>query len=466
MNENPNGIPNPLNPTPGQKPDVGQVASRAQRPIVASQPSTNQTVANITPTNAPLAAEQLDTGTMNNGQTEPVPTKKNKVGLIVGIIIGAVVLIGAIVAAVILLPNLMGGSDPVVKAMQKIMSGNAPSNVAIDGDINILLNEEGSPIKRVNINLDSDIMVGSMINTSSAVLTFTTYNDKDYSVKFNEVYAADGNIYFKIDGATAALEDSKLLELLTPTSTPTVKDCDSAVTDCVDATNCDSAECLTDETTNANKEESDSSEFLDIIESVDGVWLRLTAENLTSLENSYVPQESPISCMANMVTDLNKNSNTAADLYNKYPFITSTTDKVIIPSKQSPVHLLVINSDNLAGFINSMNNSNLAEEIYSCLGYEDNVSIDEEELGVLISDLPKIYTEVNGNYDFSRLYLESDIDDGTATIIIDLGFEYPTNVNVTEPVDYTDFSKLIQQIMSGLYELPDTVPTNEKTETE
>ena len=115
----------------------------------------------------------------------PEPAKK-KTGLIVGIIVGAIILISGIVAAVLIIS--MNKGDAVAQAMQKIMSGNSPTNVAIDGDINIMVNASDSPIKRINIDLDSDIVTGSMINTSSAILTLTTESNKDFSMKFDELY--------------------------------------------------------------------------------------------------------------------------------------------------------------------------------------------------------------------------------------------------------------------------------------
>ena len=369
MNENSGGTPSPLNPTPEQA--------------------------------------------LSSNQATPEPIKKKKTGLIVGIIIGAVALIGGAVAAVLLLPGLLN-QNPVATAMQRIMSGATPKNVAIDGEFNILINQEDSPIKRVNVNLDSDIVTGSMINTSSAVLTFTTSENKDFSVKFNEIYAADGNVYFKIDGATAALEDSGLLG--------------TGVT---------------------------SSDTLDVVESIDGTWLRVSAEMIQSMSDGST-QESPISCVTDLVTDLNKTNNTAAELYNKYPFITSTTENVFIPSKHSQVYQVGLDSKNLTSFINSITNSNLVGKVYTCLGYEDSVSVSEEDIKTIVDKMPKVFVELNGQNDFSRLYMESNLNDGAASLIIDLGFSYPTNVTVTEPVEYTDFTDVINQLMSGFYMLPDT----------
>lgn len=437
MNENPAGTPIP-GPTPGNAP----VAS----PGAAASPATPESnnIANVNPADSAPAE----------------PVKKKRTGLIIGIIIGIVVLIGGAVALALVLPNLNKG-DAVTLAMQKIMTGNAPTNVAIDGEFNFLINQEGTPIKRVNINLDTDIMTGSMINTSSAVLTFTTYENKDYSIEFDEIYAADGNVYFKIDGATAALEDSDILDLL---MMPTVKDCYDAETDCADAADCISAECITTEDTIDTDTESENDAILDVIESIDGVWIKISSDMFSSFEESFDLEESPISCVTDLVTKLNKNSNTTADLYNKYPFITSTTKDVIIPSKNSQVYLIGVDSEEFTSFANSISNPGVVSDLYTCFGYESNTSFDEDDIKELLANLPKVYAEINGNNDFSRLYLESDINNGDVTLTIDLGFEYPSNVNVTEPVEYTDFTKIIKQLFSGFYELSDTEPAKVEVE--
>ena len=68
--------------------------------------------------------------------------------------------------------------------------------------------------------------------------------------------------------------------------------------------------------------------------------------------------------------------------------------------------------------------------------------------------MPKIYAEVDGDNNFTRLYLTSNLNNGEGTMTIDLGFSYPTNVNVPEPEEYKNFSDVIQEIMSSMYSLP------------
>lgn len=440
MNENPGDTPNPLNPNTNEAP-------KPQEPVVQSV-----SVESLDPDGRPMEKVSPTAG----------PARKGKVGLIIGIIVGAIVLIGGAAAAAVLLN--MKKIDAVSMAMHKIMNGDAPSNVAIDGEINILNNQVGSPIKRINVNLDSDIIVGSMINTSSAVLTFTTYNDKDYSVHFDEVYAANGDLYFKIEGATAALEDSHLLDLLYG-SVKTVTDCSGDETSCVEETD---ANCVTDADGSTNCTEQNEiysyesspmfSGIMDTFKVVDGVWLKISTEEINFLGQSVGTKNSITSCVTNLVSDLNKNSNATAELYNKYPFIVSTTEGVTVPSKGNPVYQVSIDSEKFTNYVNAMDKTKLTTDLYTCLELDDNVSVDEAEMEKIIANLPKVYVEVNGNYDFVRLYTETNADEQNATITLDLGFSYPTNINASEPVEYTNFSEVINQIMSGFFNISGTEP--------
>ena len=126
------------------------------------------------------------------------PAKKKKTGLIAGIIAAVVVLIlGGVAAAIVII--MMNQTDPVTAAMKKIMDGKAPTNVAIDGDINITLNNEFSPVSNIKIALNSKIISSSAINNSVANVTATIRNVGDFNIEFDEVYAGNGDLYFKID---------------------------------------------------------------------------------------------------------------------------------------------------------------------------------------------------------------------------------------------------------------------------
>ena len=413
MNDNPGETPNPLNaggqpaaqPAATPKPSPTPAA-----PVAGSAVSTTAPVESLDPTGRPM--EQ---------KTEaPEQPKKSKAGIIAAIVAGCVLLIGGIIAAVIMMMGSNKG-DAVAAAMQKIMNGEAPKNVAIDGTIDILLNNEDIPFKRININLDSDIMVGSMINTSSAVLTFTDNNNKDYSVEFEEVYAANDDLYFKIEGASDAIKESGILNLM-------------------------SGSGIDDEDTAA---ELDA--VIGLVKSAEGIYLRISSDEMNALKQESIGNESSMNCVTDLVSNLDKNSNSALQLYSKYPFIASTDKNIPIASKQNPIYQIWVDSEQFYGYATEMQNTQIAQSLYNCMGLDDNATITEEDIEAFTSKMPKVYAEINADNNFTRLYFESDISDGAATATVDLGFSYPTNVNVSEPVEYTDFSEFLQTIFKSMY---------------
>ena len=151
------------------------------------------------------------------------------------------------------------------------------------------------------------------------------------------------------------------------------------------------------------------------------------------------------------VIGLDKNSNSAIQLYNKYPFIASTDENIPVASKQNPIYQIWVDDKNFYNYATEMQNTEIASSLYECLGLDDNATITQEDITNITSKMPKVYTEVDADNNFTRLYLESDINNGIATATIDLGFSYPTNINVSEPVEYTDFSEFLQTIFKSMY---------------
>lgn len=376
------------------------------------------------------------------------PKKKKKTGLIVSIIIALVVLIGGGIAAAVVLIN-MNKPDAVAVAIDKMITEGLPDNVAIDGSIDILINNSNSPIKRINTTLDSNIMTGTAINTSSALLTLTLRDDHDYSIEFDEIYAANGDLFFKIDGATAALEDSGLFnQLLNLAPSSDIR------------SESDKLKTPTDEGAENTPIEplvASAGIILDLIETVDGNWLRISVEQL-GLVGYGGGDDSIASCMVNVMGDIAQSSNSIAQAYKKYPFIKSEKDSVLIASKANPVYQVAFNNDNLIQFMGAIQGSQLSKDLTDCINQNNT---NTTNIAQSVASLPKIYVEIDGNNNFTRLYLESDLDNNEATVVVDLGLSYPKNVNVTEPVEYTDFSEMIQEFMVNMFNMPGVEIDNE-----
>lgn len=499
MNENPGGTPNPLNPNPMAGPSpVGPAPMPNPTPVSDPMltPTTNP-MANPAPaqpaagmTTVPVESLAPMNRPMEKAAPTPVPEKKKKTGLIVAIIAALVVLIGGGVAAAMVMMG-MNKSDPVMAAMSKIMSDEAPDKVAIDGNIDIVINNKFSPVSEVKIALNSKVIATSAVNESVAKITATLRNIGDLEVEFDEVYAGNGDLYFKIDGAKSALEDSGLLYMLNLAGqTQNGLDCgedeycqvEELEDNCSPETNCKLEEISDDEyyilgdggqnMLSENTIMYFASLAGSVIEVIDGEWLKVSVDDLSNWSDGMTA-DSNISCITNLVGGINTNSNSAAELYKKYPFVSSTNKDITLESKQYPVYQIIVDSENFAGYVNSIQNSEITESLYSCLGWQDNVKISTDDAAKMVDEMPAIYAEIDDNNNFSRLYLKNTVSDtsgcscpegaicdcapstdSSVDVTIDLGFSYPENVNVPEPEEYRDFSEVVQEIMSSLYSLP------------
>lgn len=450
MNENPGETTNPLNPNSNPL-DANPADSTPLEEIVEEV----QTVS-VTPT--PGSATDPMARPMEQAPTvvEPVKPKKKKTGLIIGIVIAVVLLIGGVAAALIIMN--MNKGDAVAKAIEKIVTGNAPENVVIDGTLTLVPNEDDSLLSNVQIDLDSQASTRSMMNSSIATVTTNFANGNSASFEFDEVYAANGDLYFKLSGLTNAMEDytaamqSAMLESGTA---------GSEVVDCESEDGCVATTEVVEPTSLPVEVEADTSlgvmesltEILSIIENVDGEWLRISTDDLSGV-SELAPQESGTSCLVDFVGNVKNYNNSIAEIYGKNPFITSTTEGVTLASKSGePVYKVTIDSEKFGAFINEFQNSELVSNLFSCMGYE-NSEVNVDNVVKDIDSLPTFYVEVDKDYNFTRLYFTSDLAEGDMTLTTDLGFTYPTNINVAEPAEYTDFSSMIQEIFTSMYALP------------
>ena len=433
------------------------------------RPSPAPTAPTTTPNNTTPVDSLAPAGrTMEQAIPVAASEKKHNTGLIIGIIVAIVVLIVGAVLATLALNK--GESNPVLAAMDKIMGGNAPKNVVIDGDIDINIKDNGSPISKVRISLDSKLSTVSAINETVAQVTATVRNVGDFNVEFDEVYAGNGNLYFKLDGVIDSLEESGILYLLNLTNQmPGIVDCgedeycqnqeiQSLI--CEDEEDCDLMEIDDTEFNVLDNGQNILNEntinyfvsLMDAVELIDGEWLKISVDELGMLSNG-ITYDSSISCITNLVSDLNTNSNSAAELYNEYPFVTATNKDVQLASKLYPVYRVSLNSENFANYVNSIQNSKISSDLYSCLGWDNNVKISSDDAAAIVAEMPETYTEVDKENNFTRLYLESSSINDSVSMKIDLNFSYPNNISVTEPDEYSDFSDMIKEIMSSMYTL-------------
>ena len=182
--------------------------------------------------------------------------------------------------------------------------------------------------------------------------------------------------------------------------------------------------------------------------------MRISTDDVSGA-SGLAPEESNASCLVDLVKNVKNYNNSVAEIYGKNPFITSTTEGVTLASKSGePVYKVTIDTEKFSAFVNEVQNSELVSNLFSCMGYE-NSEVNIDNVAAEINKLPTFYVEVDKDYNFTRLYFTTDLADGGMTLTADLGFTYPTNINVAEPAEYTDFSNIIQEIFTSMYALPE-----------
>lgn len=449
------GTPNPLNPnlTLDANPSEPMMSAQpmsSMRTTSPTQPAPSvQPMGVITdiqgvPTEQATTDDPLNRPMQKAVEEAPKKPKKKKTGLIVGAIVSLVLALGCGVAAAIVIANL-NHKDAVAEAFSRMFSEEAPTNLAVDGTIGIDVLNENSYITDVQIALTGEMTSSSAINTLSAKINLNTVVGRSYSLAASEVYAADGDLYLKLDGITNLLSEvsSQPIEQRSETD-PTVA-IDPEMT--VEAT---TTEGTTDQPNNIDPEMSVGTEMSKFVlaqmtklfEVIDGEWLRIPTDNVGTIAG-LVENNVPI-CSIKFITELSNNSNSLVGAYNHNPFIGSTTENLKVTSEQNPIYQLMIDTDNLAGFFENSVITTAVQNYDDCLGTTSSETLSASEVAAkVVSELPEIYVEIDDNYNFTRFYTETG--DESANVKVDLRFSYPDNVNISEPVEYKDFSTILEE---------------------
>ena len=375
--------------------------------------------------------------------SKPHKNKKNK-GLVVGIIICLFIAIGCGVAALLLAFNPNKG-DAVAAAINKLATGDAPANVAIDGKIDFDIQSEDSPFSSMSIKLGTEATTNSLANSTMATVNASLTNGNEISFVLSEIYTADENLYLKIDG----LEDmfNGLYQLNTPSSTEGPE-----VIDCYIEDGCPSSP--------NQKVETQNTEYLNLLSSVfgsiEGKWIKIPLENLNSLLPELGGGET--TCIKESTESLGKLSGTLVKLYNEYPFVSSTDQNVAVNSIKDPIYKITLN-ENFANFANKLESSDTGSATCSD-------SSPSKALTKILRNLQNsanMFAEVDQDYNFTRLYFTTSFgtdansnsnsaDEESVAATVDLRLSYPTSIDTSDPTEYEDLMNIIQNLAGTIYE--------------
>ncbi len=418
MNENPEGTPNPLNPTPSAPTDAAP-AEATPTPAPEEPVATPEEKA---PEEKPAeekapepAAEAAAVATTDAAVSSEKPAGK-KTGLIVGLVILVLALIGGGVAAAMLLGGGAGGSGgDVSKAITKLLSGDVAKKVTTKGTITVGISNDDLPIDTIGAELNVGYDAENQASSGTINTTVALTGGQKISVGLEEAFV-NKNLYLKV-----------------------ANNSDAPATNCANGTEDNCAPDPSDETAQINA----------VINMLADKWIRLPVEEMVK-DNSLLPTDETTSCLLENITkdeDID-----IAGLYKQNEFVKYTTEGVKIAKQNSPVYKLTFDAEKLAGFANafgkSVENSSAVAKCFSNGGVTaDEVTADD--LKDTLDQVPPIYVEVNGDNNFTRLYMTYTAEDSSLEIKADLNFDYTKSVDAAAPAEYTDINDLLSGLMGG-----------------
>ncbi len=446
------GTPNPLNPnlrlsTLNSEPTINPEPTTNLKPLdansselVAPNNSGRSVDGMINPQPVQEIVEKTDVVIEETAPIDPMarpmekapePTnkpKKKKTGLVVGILICLLVTVGCGVAAMLLTLNAQN-ADRVLAAMNKLMGGEVPKLIAIEGDINLTSTDDTLPYSSLAIKFNAGINGKTNENFANATVAAILPNKTKSSFDASEIKTSGGDLYLKLSGIVDALDGLG-----------------SSVVDNVECTNKEDEECL-EQTALVNLD------FSNVFEIIDDEWIRIPSSEFSNLTD-VVPVDKTVPCLIDVAGNLSKYNNNFAEIYNNNPFIIYSTENLTVSQKKDPLYRIGFDDEKLAGFINSMNNFDFLNEMLACT---DNLAMNQEvtanDLSRITTILPEMYVEIDENNDFTRVYFDfSDIEEDTnSTITADLSLFYPTSIMVQDPENYIDIDEALSEILKTLY---------------
>lgn len=407
---------------------------------MSDNPEVAQPTPEPTPTPAPEPAPATPAEAAPAPAAEPAPVaaattvakKKSKVPIIIAssvVAAGCIAGVGFALANTVFKPK----NDAVSEAISKILSGNRPNNIAINGNISITGTNDY--FKSGTITLDTKMASDTNVSDTTMSLKATLGDNSQINIGLGTKSLANGDIYVKLTGL-----DESTIDKIMRNSTLT-----GGETNCID-----------DETGMTNcgyGSEYDDSEILggslfyglgDSLTMLNDLWIKIPGEILsqTSSETSSFALDPSSQCLLSAMNNMSDYGKAVSDLYNDHKFVTSSTDNITVAKKNNDIYKISIDNDKLAEFINAASNTQVASDIKACAGDSIKVAgnVTSAQIAEFTKELPATYVEIDGSYNITRLY----IDGGT-----DLSISYPASVDVTAPTDYQDITTLIMTLFMG-----------------
>ena len=439
MNENPEGMPNPLNPNsaaPSPAASMPEAGVPSPEPVVPVEVSAAPEPAPVEVSVAPetMPAEPAPESTPVEPASQPVtgnvvaePKKSHKKAVIISVIVVLLVAIGCGAAAIAILKPF--SKDPVSAAISKLMN-STPDYATMSGEIKSVPNTEGAGFSGAEIKFSAERDDKMKRIHADVTISAELAGGQDFTLSLGGIHTEDGNLYLRIGGVATILEQLNTMGASSSNTTNCINDGNM-----VD--NCGSSEVIP----------SSVAPVLGFLSAIDEEWVEIPDSTFSSLADSAT-LDAGATCLVKAAEKLDDYKKDFADIYNANQFITSSTDNIAIAKKQDTLYRLGFDAEKMAGYINAVSNSSFMSELLACTGQTAaNISAKTEDLTEILAEAPTVYVEIDEDDNITRLYMA--INDENTSTTADISFSYPSSITIEKPEDYIYLTSLLSQMMGG-----------------
>ncbi|MBO4812546.1 hypothetical protein J5491_00095 [Candidatus Saccharibacteria bacterium] len=454
-------------PAPASTPAPTPTAAIATTPTTSSASTVSSDEPTAEPATEPTAELKPDLYTEPTIEpTKPANPKKNRTGLIAGIISAAVVLIlGICFAAFAMIKN-----QPDNIAAESFANLLNAKQVAVSGELS--LSPKGDTLSTmgpIKITLDSKTADSNQSMNTNITVSLPEQN-KIFELGLGEVMLNNGVFYIKASGLTEiyqeflqSLVDTYLQSMISQNLTA------STFEVCYDIEDFDEySECMNrfdaDDIINASKNMLNQdvtakikAEIAKIITKVDDQWFEISIKDIleSDLVSQYIDETTKESilksydCAVDMLNKKSDYSNEFSNLYMDNKFIKVT------PADDS-YYKVAFDEEKMANYLNALPDTKVVSDFANCsnvnLGSNDK-AVSAEKLGNITKNLPGIYAKFDGflSHNLTALKVEQKTD--YYEMMSNLDIAYPTNLTVSRPADSRPIMDLVQEVMTEIESL-------------
>ena len=466
-------------------PEVDTMIEESFDSLAVDDDSLNMLAQEVATTAAPSRAEVVQTEAINTDLSgldgsnlvakdsivESIGDKKSKkkfftIGAIALLVIA---LICGITALIIIMVS--NNSDPVSKAIEKMLGGGMPTIVTAQGKIEVSTeattssstnNSVGVPNTVIDFNGTFDTT--SNMNKVSADIAMNYNDNQTVPITIEEMRNKTGDTYFKISGLTNIVNTLNSSALTTSGTDSTDASASASLeTNCISDVGCVGSECTNgcDDGAVVYNPFSILSRFGGLLEAADNTWILISDNFGDEMEGLNIFDNSS-TCLINAFSTLPQYGKDIASKYKANPFIESSTDNLGIAKKTNTLYRLTFNSNKLSAFSNSLGNNGFVNELNACMGgTASNTGTSATMIEEIFSKFPAMYAEIDNDSNFTRFYFDINMGDSetSTAATADISLSYPREFKISEPTDYIPMSQLLSETMSSLFNSTEVVPS-------